>query len=172
MALAENQYIGIGRRKTSTARVYLRPIKDSKEAKITVNNKEIEKYFDVDTALMIAQHPLEIVKMQDKFNIVVTVHGGGKSSQSGAVRHGIARALAAYGEANDVKTEIDANLVKSTVFVDEEDETVAKSATVEVTLRTALRKVAGNLLTRDSRKVQPKKYGFRKARKRRQFSKR
>ncbi|MCK4609164.1 MAG: 30S ribosomal protein S9 [Gammaproteobacteria bacterium] len=86
------QNYGTGRRKTSAARVFLRPGK----GKITVNGKDLEQYFGRETAWMIVRQPLEVVDMLNKFDVYATVKGGGDSGQAGAVRHGIARALVDY----------------------------------------------------------------------------
>lgn len=86
------QYMATGRRKSSVARVYLRP----GCGKITVNKQEIENYFDRATLRMVLRQPLELVEVSDKFDVIVNVCGGGKSGQAGAVRHGIARALVNY----------------------------------------------------------------------------
>jgi small subunit ribosomal protein S9 len=83
------QYYGTGRRKTSVARVYLRPGK----GQITVNHKSIEQYFSSDLLKMVIRQPLTLTETQDKFDIVINVDGGGQSGQAGAIRHGIARAL-------------------------------------------------------------------------------
>ena len=93
MAQAET-YLGTGRRKSSTARVYLQRGSGS----ITVNKKTLEEYFGRETARMIVRQPLELVEMLDKFDINVNVCGGGNSGQAGAIRHGITRALMNYDE--------------------------------------------------------------------------
>ena len=85
---------GTGRRKTSTARVYVSPGKGS----ITVNKTDLDKYFGRETARMVVRQPLEVTEMVDKFDIKITVRGGGGSGQAGAIRHGIARALVDYDE--------------------------------------------------------------------------
>ncbi|NIP18219.1 MAG: 30S ribosomal protein S9 [Xanthomonadales bacterium] len=85
-------YYSTGRRKTSTARVFLR--KGSGE--ITVNHRPLDQYFGRETARMIVRQPLETVDMTDSFDIKVTVKGGGMSGQAGAIRHGITRALMEY----------------------------------------------------------------------------
>lgn len=130
--MAITQYAGTGRRKTSVARVRLLP----GNGKFTVNDKDIEEYFDYETLRTIAREPLTITETLDKFDVIVNVNGGGFTGQAGAIRHGIARAL---------------------LESDEE-------------LRPILKK-AGHL-TRDSRMKERKKYGFKKARKSPQFSKR
>ena len=130
--MSTTQYYGTGRRKTSTARVFLRP----GTGVITINNRTIEDYFGRETARMIVRQPLELVEMTEKFDIYITVAGGGISGQAGAIRHGITRALMEFDE----------------------------------TLRPALRKAG--FVTRDARKVERKKVGLHKARKRPQFSKR
>jgi small subunit ribosomal protein S9 len=128
---ANTQY-GTGRRKTSTARVHLRPGTGA----IRVNDRTLDEFFGRQTSRMIVMQPLETVQMVDRFDVDVNVDGGGITGQAGAIRHGITRALIEYDES----------------------------------LRKALR-VAG-FVTRDAREVERKKVGFRKARRRKQFSKR
>jgi small subunit ribosomal protein S9 len=86
------QYYATGRRKTSTARVYLRP----GEGKIVVNRREIETYFHHDTLKRTAREPLAFLEMHDKFDVLVNVQGGGETGQAGAIRHGLARALVVF----------------------------------------------------------------------------
>ena len=86
------QYYGTGRRKTATARVYLRPGKGS----ITVNGKGFDQYFPNEMLKMIIRQPLAMTETVDKFDLLVRVVGGGPAGQAGALRHGIARALVAY----------------------------------------------------------------------------
>jgi small subunit ribosomal protein S9 len=93
--MSATQYYGTGRRKTSTARVFLRP----GEGNIRVNNESLDDYFGRETARMIVRQPLETADMTGKFDISITVQGGGGSGQAGAIRHGIARALVGYDEA-------------------------------------------------------------------------
>ncbi|MDF1677413.1 MAG: 30S ribosomal protein S9 [Legionellaceae bacterium] len=138
------QHYGTGRRKSSTARVFMRPGKGN----ITINKRSLDEYFGRETACMLVRQPLETVDMLGKFDIYATVKGGGISGQAGAIRLGIARALVAYdedGAAEDAGLHPDA-------------------------YRRKLR--ARGLLTRDSRKVERKKVGLRKARRATQFSKR
>ncbi|WP_115720010.1 30S ribosomal protein S9 [Gallaecimonas mangrovi] len=130
--MADNQYYGTGRRKSSTARVF---IKQGTGA-ITINKRTLEEYFGRETARMVVRQPLELVEMIEKLDLHITVSGGGISGQAGAIRHGITRALMEYDES----------------------------------LRPALRKAG--FVTRDARKVERKKVGLRKARRRPQFSKR
>ena len=130
--MADTQYYGTGRRKSSTARVFLRPGSGA----IKINNHEIEEYFGRETARMVVRQPLELLEMADKFDVYVTVSGGGTTGQAGAIRHGMTRALMQYDEA----------------------------------LRSDLRKAG--YVTRDARRVERKKVGLAKARKRPQFSKR
>ena len=130
--MSATQYYGTGRRKTSTARVFLK----NGEGSITVNQRPLDQYFGREVARMIVRQPLELVELKDKFDINVTVAGGGSFGQAGAIRHGITRALMEYDE----------------------------------TLRGALR--GAGFVTRDSREVERKKVGLRKARKRPQYSKR
>jgi len=130
--VAEIQYYGTGRRKTSVARVYLRP----GSGKITVNRRDFDEYFPNRVLKMVIRQPLRLTETDDKFDILVNVCGGGSTGQAGAIRHGISRALVEYNPE----------------------------------LRPRLK--AAGLLTRDARKVERKKYGQPKARKRFQFSKR
>jgi small subunit ribosomal protein S9 len=90
--LALVEYYGTGRRKTSTARVHLR----QGTGQITVNSRPLDKYFANDVLKMIIKQPLSLTETVDKFDIVVTVDGGGPSGQAGAIRHGISRALQVY----------------------------------------------------------------------------
>lgn len=94
MAQQANTNYGTGRRKTSTARVYLKPGNGA----IMVNSRSLNEYFGRETARMIVRQPLAKVDMKDKFDIVVNVRGGGPSGQAGAIRHGITRALIDYDE--------------------------------------------------------------------------
>ncbi len=130
--MATQSYIGTGRRKSSTARVYI----SSGSGNININNRTLDQYFGRETTRMIVRQPLELLEMTDKFDVKVNVRGGGNTGQAGAIRHGITRALLEY---------------------DEE-------------LRPELRKAG--FITRDARKVERKKIGLHKARKRPQFSKR
>ena len=86
------QYLGTGRRKTSTARVFLRP----GTGQFTVNQKPIEQYFVDQTHRMLVRQPLEATESAAKFDVLVNVNGGGPHGQAGAVQHGIARALCSY----------------------------------------------------------------------------
>lgn len=88
------QYYGTGRRKTSTARVFLQ----SGTGAITINARPIEQYFGREVARMIVRQPLELVKMTERFDVNATVLGGGAFGQAGAIRHGITRALMEYDE--------------------------------------------------------------------------
>lgn len=88
------QNYGTGRRKSSKARVFLRP----GEGNITVNKRSLDEYFGRETGRMIVRQPLELVEMTDKFDMHVTVKGGGGSGQAGAIRHGLTRALIDYDE--------------------------------------------------------------------------
>ena len=132
MASTESHYYGTGRRKSSTARVFL----TQGTGEITVNRRPLDQYFGRETARMVVRQPLDVADLSSKVNIRATVIGGGSSGQAGAIRHGITRALLQYDE----------------------------------TLRGALRKAG--FVTRDSREVERKKVGLRKARKRPQYSKR
>lgn len=130
--MAATQYYGTGRRKTSTARVYI----SSGTGNITINDRTLDNFFGREVARMIVRQPLELLNVADKFDIKVSVAGGGSFGQAGAIRHGLTRALIEYDEAN----------------------------------REPLRRAG--FVTRDSREVERKKVGLRKARKRPQYSKR
>jgi small subunit ribosomal protein S9 len=130
--MAVSQYYGTGRRKTSTARVFLTP----GTGNITINNRTLDNFFGREVARMIVRQPLELLAVTDKFDINASVVGGGSFGQAGAIRHGLTRALIEYDEGN----------------------------------RSVLRKAG--FVTRDSREVERKKVGLRKARKRPQYSKR
>lgn len=138
------QYYGTGRRKSSVARVFLRPGKGN----IKINNRGLEEYFGRETSCMVVRQPLETVDVTDKFDLYITVAGGGISGQAGAIRLGIARALVAYDEADMP-----------------EDATPSADS-----FRRKLR--ARGFLTRDSRRVERKKVGLHKARRATQYSKR
>ncbi len=85
---------GTGRRKTATARVFLKPGKGD----ITINGKTVEDYFGRETSRMLVRQPLEISESLDRFDLKITVAGGGPNGQAGAIRHGITRALIDYDE--------------------------------------------------------------------------
>ena len=132
MTSIESHYYGTGRRKSSTARVFL----TQGTGEIIVNLRPLDQYFGRETARMVVRQPLDEADLSSKVKIRATVIGGGSSGQAGAIRHGITRALLQYDE----------------------------------TLRGPLRKAG--FVTRDSREVERKKVGLRKARKRPQYSKR
>ena len=145
MAKAIKQYTGTGRRKTSSARVFLIPGKGD----ITVNQQTLEDFFGRETARMIVKQPLIALKATNRFDINVTVSGGGISGQAGAIRHGITRALIQYDE--------------------QEGESGAEAGS-SGSWRHILRKAG--FVTRDPRSVERKKVGRHGARKGTQFSKR
>ena len=93
--MAATQYYGTGRRKSSSARVFMQ----SGSGNITVNKLPIDQFFGRETSRMIVRQPLDLVEMGDKVDLNVTVTGGGMSGQAGAIRLGIARALIKYDEA-------------------------------------------------------------------------
>lgn len=130
--MIENKYYSTGRRKTSSARVFIK----EGSGNIMINNHSLDQYFYRETDRIVVFKPLKLVNMEDKLDIYITVKGGGISGQSGAILHGISRALILYN----------------------------KNLSIE------LRKAG--FVTRDSRNVERKKVGLRKARKRPQFSKR
>ncbi len=90
----ESANYGTGRRKTATARVFLRP----GQGRILVNNKTLDEYFGRETSRMVVRQPLELVEMLARLDVRITVRGGGPSGQAGAIRHGISRALMDYDE--------------------------------------------------------------------------
>ena len=143
------QNYGTGRRKTSAARVFLRPGKGL----IIINKRTLENYFGRKTDWMIVRQPLVATSTLDKFDIYATVKGGGSSGQAGAIRHGITRALVEYDEKDGGTTG--------------GDEGEGGDAT---SFRRILRKAG--YLTRDARIVERKKVGLHKARKGTQYSKR
>lgn len=98
--MATQQHYGTGRRKSSTARVFLR----SGSGKITVNDRSLDEFFGRETSRMIVRQPLELTKNTERFDINVTVAGGGSTGQAGAIRLGISRALVEYDEA--LKTDL------------------------------------------------------------------
>ncbi len=126
------QYMATGRRKTSVAKVILRPGNGG----FRINKRDIDDYFGMETLKVVARQPLSLTDTQNKFDVIVSVKGGGFTGQAGAIRHGISRAL---------------------VLADE-------------TLKAELKKAG--YLTRDSRMIERKKYGLKKARRAPQFSKR
>ena len=92
--MSETTFYGTGRRKTSTARVYLKPGSGA----ITVNNRPLDTFFGRKTAQMIVRQPLELMQLTDTFDVNVSVSGGGTTGQAGAIRHGLTRALMQYDE--------------------------------------------------------------------------
>ncbi|PCD00852.1 30S ribosomal protein S9 [Halopseudomonas pelagia] len=92
--MSATQNYGTGRRKTATARVFLRP----GNGNIQINNRTIENFFGRETARMVVRQPLELTESVSKFDVFVTVKGGGTTGQAGAIRHGITRALMEYDE--------------------------------------------------------------------------
>ncbi|MEY3668107.1 MAG: ribosomal protein [Pseudomonadota bacterium] len=90
--MSTTQYYGTGRRKTATARVFL----TRGTGNITINKRTLDNFFGREVARMIVQQPLELVELKDKFDVMVSVKGGGSFGQAGAIRHGITRALMEY----------------------------------------------------------------------------
>ena len=131
-----------GRRKTATARVRVK----AGSGDIVINKKALDLYFGRETARMIVRQPLELTGLRNKFDISVTVRGGGISGQAGAIRHGITRALLRFEKESGFDTN------------------------AEGSIRKLLR--AAGYVTRDAREVERKKVGLKKARKATQFSKR
>ena len=89
MTVASTKFYGTGRRKSSVARVYLVP----GTGKITINKRDIDEYFGLETLKVVVRQPLVLTETSDKFDVLVNVHGGGFTGQAGAIRHGISRAL-------------------------------------------------------------------------------
>lgn len=92
--MSANQNYGTGRRKTSTARVFIKP----GSGNISINGSSLQEYFGRETSRMIVMQPLELTDNVSKFDLFITVAGGGSSGQAGAIRHGITRALMDYDE--------------------------------------------------------------------------
>jgi small subunit ribosomal protein S9 len=92
--MADTQYYGTGRRKTSAARVFLK----TGSGAIKINDRSLDSYFGREVARMIVRQPFDIVDLSDKFDVNISVTGGGSFGQAGAIRHGIARALVQYDE--------------------------------------------------------------------------
>ena len=143
--MSDKNFYATGRRKTSTARIFLKSGKGS----IVINNRTLEAYFGRETARMIVKQPFVLTGLENKFDVLVTVTGGGINGQAGAIRHGIARALIVYEE--------------ETTGGDAESGTGTP-------IRKMLRKAG--YVTRDAREVERKKIGLHKARKGTQYSKR
>lgn len=153
MAQSAKQFYGTGRRKTSKARVFLRPGKGN----IVVNQLPLDQYFGRETARMVVRQPLVLVKADAQFDVYVTVSGGGASGQAGAIRHGLTRALIAYERVENPSI---------AALADKEESESTSSVSWHRQLR------AAGFVTRDSRVVERKKVGHRKARKSEQYSKR
>ena len=142
------QHYGTGRRKTCQARVFIK----KGSGQIIVNDRSLEEYFGGRKAAhMIVRQPLELLGLRDKFDIKVTVKGSGPMGQAGAIRHGLTRALIAYDEEGT-------------------EGSVSQAGEGSETFRRVLRRAG--FVTRDSRIVERKKVGHRKARKVEQYSKR
>jgi len=95
-----DSYYATGRRKSSTARVFIKP----GSGNISINTRTLEDYFGRPTSRMVVRQPLELVDMLEKFDLKITVRGGGNNGQAGAIRHGISRALVEYD--SELKTEL------------------------------------------------------------------
>lgn len=147
-ASATKQYYGTGRRKSATARVFLRP----GSGKISVNGRTLEDYFPRESLRITVKKPFEVVEMDNRFDTMVTVKGSGVAGQAGAVRLGITRALIQYDEEDAQGGSSDAGGEGALGF------------------RKLLRQAG--LVTRDAREVERKKVGLHKARRGTQYSKR
>jgi small subunit ribosomal protein S9 len=139
---AAQQYYGTGRRKSSTARVFLR----RGNGKININNRTLEEYFGLDSLRRMVKSPFDVTEMHSKFDAHITVAGGGTTGQACAIRHGITRALMKF------------------------DEEGTEGGEGAMGLRKVLR--SAGFVTRDAREVERKKVGLHKARKATQYSKR
>lgn len=144
-AAMKNTY-GTGRRKTSTARVFLKKGKGN----IIINDRTLDEYFGRETSRMVVRQPLIAADMLNNFDVHVTVAGGGINGQAGAIRHGIARALVQYDEGDAGPG--------------------SEAAIAENSMRRIMRRAG--YMTRDAREVERKKVGKHKARKGTQYSKR
>lgn len=168
-AKKQTQNYGTGRRKTSTARVFLR----RGTGNIKVNHKDLDVYFGRKTARMVVRQPLELVGLADRFDVVVNVQGGGIMGQAGAIRHGITRALMEYDEEKNPLTREAQEETKAGSKTDASETGSAKAENFvnpTTSFRHILRKAG--FVTRDPRKVERKKVGLHGARKRPQYSKR
>lgn len=161
--MAIQQNYGTGRRKRSTARVFLR----KGNGAITVNGLPIDKYLDRATMRMHALEPLTILQMDKNFDLYITVKGGGKSGQAGAIRHGLARALVEYE--GEHKPDL-GELLSQLVAQPEPEEGIEPAPQREASIHTVMRQEG--FLTRDDREVLRKRISFVKARKKPQYSKR
>jgi len=157
-ALAKNEkrYYGTGGRKTSVARVFIK----KGTGQLTINDQSLAVYFPRRTAQVLVRQPLVLLGVEDKFDIKITVKGGGIMGQAAAIRHGLSRALIAYDEEGEAAP-------KRRKEVEGGAEIIELS---ETSFRRKLRKVG--YVTRDARIVERKKVGRHKARKGVQFSKR
>ncbi len=95
-----DSYYATGRRKSATARVFLK----TGSGKLTINTRSLEEYFGRETSRMVVRQPLELVDMLSNFDLNITVRGGGNNGQAGAIRHGISRALVEYN--SELKSEL------------------------------------------------------------------
>jgi small subunit ribosomal protein S9 len=146
--MANTAIYSTGRRKSSSARVYLKPGKGN----VVINDRTLEQYFGRDTSRMIVLQPLVATDLQSRFDVIVTVEGGGISGQAGAIRHGISRALVKFEEEDSGEGE------------------GSSAGTAGGPIKQVLRKAG--YITRDAREVERKKVGRHKARKGTQYSKR
>jgi small subunit ribosomal protein S9 len=144
---SEKIYYATGRRKTSTARVFLK----AGSGNITINDRSLDEYFGRETARMIVKQPFDVTALHSNFDATITVVGGGINGQAGAIRHALARALVKYEEDGTDTTGTDGAVV---------------IGPIKRSLRTA------GYITRDAREVERKKVGKHGARKGTQYSKR
>ena len=156
----KQSHYGTGRRKSAAARVFLKLGK----GQITVNNRNLDDYFGRKTARMLVRQPLVLLDDLERFDIKATVKGGGTTGQAEAIRRGITLALIEHDEMDLSKTSKSASAKVSAVPNEETSEAPVKR------VRKILR--AAGCVTSDSRRVERKKVGLRKARKKPQFSKR
>jgi len=175
MNMTEKTINATGRRKTSVARAYMK----KGTGQITINKLKLETYFGRETAQMVVKQPFQLLEQEGVFDVNVRVLGGGTSGQAGAIRHAITRALVKYERefmpenhvvAAASPTETDGLVIEQAEKGNEDGDTGAGEQGVQLQWHKKLRQAG--FVTRDSRSVERKKFGFHKARKKIQFSKR
>ena len=160
------QFYGTGRRKSSTARVFLRPGKGN----ITINGRSLSEFFGRETSRIVVRQPLVTLGVESQFDFYITVSGGGISGQAGAIRHGITRALVEYELAVNPSARQAANVSTDATDDDSAEGEGGDNRSDTLSWHRQLRRAG--FVTRDARVVERKKVGRHKARKGSQFSKR
>jgi small subunit ribosomal protein S9 len=174
--MTEKTINATGRRKTSVARAYL----TKGTGKITINKRTLETHFGRETAQMVVKQPFQVLEQEGKFDVNIRVAGGGVSGQAGAIRHAITRALVKFEREfmpdNHVPAPEGDNLEIATEMAggdeNEGGESGGGAGEQGVQLQWHKKLRQAGFVTRDSRSVERKKFGFHKARKKIQFSKR